>query len=76
VPFRVLGWVCGVLFVGLLWVLSCTVLFSLFPFSIKLLITYQKNKLYPGSSHILDQYILQNTLTYVLLDFLSKECLQ
>ena len=36
---RVLGWVCGVLFVGLLWVLSCTVLFSLFPFSIKLLIT-------------------------------------
>jgi hypothetical protein len=76
VPFRVLGWVCGVLFVGLLWVLSCTVLFSLFPFSIKLLITYQKNKLYPGSSHILDQYILQNTLTYVLLDFLSEECLQ
>jgi hypothetical protein len=43
VLFRVLGWVCGVLFVALLWVLSCTVLFSLFPFSIKLLITYQKN---------------------------------
>ena len=33
-------------------------------------------KLYPGSSHILDQYILQNTLTYVLLGFLSEECLQ
>jgi hypothetical protein len=42
VLFRVLGWVCGVLFGGVLWVLSCTVLFSLFPFSIKLLITYQK----------------------------------
>jgi hypothetical protein len=44
VLFRVLGWVCGVLFVGVLWVLSCTVLFSLFPFSIKLIITYQKKK--------------------------------
>jgi hypothetical protein len=42
VLFRALGWVCGVLFVGLLWVLSCTILFSLFHFSIKLLITYQK----------------------------------
>ena len=41
---RVLGWVCGVLFVGLLWILPCTVLFSLFPFSIKLLITYKKKK--------------------------------
>jgi hypothetical protein len=36
--------VCGVLFEGLLWVCSCTVLFSLFPFSIKLLMTYQKKK--------------------------------
>jgi hypothetical protein len=42
--FRVLGWVCGVLFVSLLGVLACTFLFSLFPFSIKLFITYQKKK--------------------------------
>jgi hypothetical protein len=41
---RVLGWVCGVQIVAVLWVLSCTVLFSLFPFSIKLLTTYQKKK--------------------------------
>jgi hypothetical protein len=45
VLFRVLGWVCGVLFVGLHWVLSCTVLFSLSPFSIKLLITYKNKKI-------------------------------
>jgi hypothetical protein len=45
VLFRVLGWVCGVLFVGLHWVLSCAILFSLSPFSIKLLITYKNKKM-------------------------------
>ena len=40
--FRVLGCVCGVLFVGLLWV-SFLYSSSLFPFSIKLLLSYQNN---------------------------------
>jgi hypothetical protein len=57
VLFRVLGWVCGVLFVGLLWALSCTVLFSLYPFSIKLLILIKKKKKKKESCDITCMYL-------------------
>jgi hypothetical protein len=69
--FRVLGWVCGALFVGLLGVLSCTVLFSLFPFSIKLFITYQKTSAREmGIDHLfLGFYVAGAVLTLILVSF-------